>query len=702
MYLYSGVRSNPETVFDNDFYDMILQKKREFEDLEQNEQQNRTVSSSVSINTDLSLEEVTKAIDRTKFRKAYLEIPNEALKNSNAKSLLHQFFNACFNTGLSPADWNFSDIKPIPKKDKESRDPLQNRCITIMCCISKVYSSILNTRIQNYLEKNNILSDKQNGFRVGRSCLDHLFVLCTILRNRKAQNLPTFLTFIDFQKAFDSVDRNLLFFKLIQVGIKGKMYNAISSLYANPQSRVILNEHSTEYFQCPIGVKQGDSLSPTLFAIYINDLVKDLELTKVGIDIGIDHTSLVNALMYADDIVLLAEEETGMQLLLSIVELWCKKWRLELNLTKTNVMHVRKRQQPQSKFWFLFDSKTVPYCTKYKYLGATIDQFLDYRITVASQCEAGGRALSGIIAKMIKNGGLPFQVYSTLIDCCVNSIVDYTCSVTGFRCQEDALNIHLRAARSFLGIPKNGTKCAVLSEINWLLPSNRAKVEMVRLYHRLIKMADTRLTRRVFEWDKNLCDRNIVEGWFNEVKTVLSETSFQYIYETGSIFPLKSTLKAIEGSLKCKQNEDLKLECSQMPKLRVFNLFKNFGNTPSYITKQLSFTKRRALANIRTGTFKIRVETQRYARPKIPYENRVCIVCENTENEVENEEHFIFKCAANTDLRTVLFNSIVKPKNFYDLTMGGKLKIMFENHDNVGQVANFVLHSYDLRSRLIF
>ena len=111
---------------------------------------------------------------------------------------------------------------------------------------------------------------------------------------------------------------------------------------------------------------------------------------------------------------------------------------------------------------------------------------------------------------------------------------------------------------------------------------------------------------------------------------MLSETSFQHIYETCSIFPLKSTLKAIEDSLKCKQNEDLKLECSQMPKLRVFNLFENFGINPSYLTKQLSFIKRRALANIRTGTFKIRVETQRYARPKIPYENRVYIVCENT------------------------------------------------------------------------
>ena len=86
---------------------------------------------------DICYKEVSDAIDRTKFGKAYLDVPNEALKNENATKLLHKLFSLCFSNGISPLDWSFSDIKPIPKKDKDPRDPLNNRCITIMCCIEQ-------------------------------------------------------------------------------------------------------------------------------------------------------------------------------------------------------------------------------------------------------------------------------------------------------------------------------------------------------------------------------------------------------------------------------------------------------------------------------------------------------------------------------------------------------------------------------------
>ena len=86
------------------------------------------------------------------------------MKNINAKLVLHKFYSICFETGLCPTDWYNSDIKPIPKKDKDQRDPLNNRCITIMCCVAKVYSTILNNRLAKFLEENKILEDEQNGF----------------------------------------------------------------------------------------------------------------------------------------------------------------------------------------------------------------------------------------------------------------------------------------------------------------------------------------------------------------------------------------------------------------------------------------------------------------------------------------------------------------------------------------------------------
>ena len=146
--LFSGLREDPDLAFDDLFFQQISDLKTEFENLSNDQQQNSTDRDTTSINSEFSLKEVSDAINRSKLGKSYLEVPNEALKNEAAKKLLHKFFNICFLNGLSPMDWNFSDIKPIPKKDKDPRDPLSNRCITIMCCVANIYSTLLNTRLQ--------------------------------------------------------------------------------------------------------------------------------------------------------------------------------------------------------------------------------------------------------------------------------------------------------------------------------------------------------------------------------------------------------------------------------------------------------------------------------------------------------------------------------------------------------------------------
>ena len=130
-------------------------------------------------------------------------------------------------------------------------------------------------------------------------------------------------------RSFDSVERNRLLYKLAKIGVNGKMYNAISSLYSNPRSRVILNDYKTDYFDCPIGVKQGDNLSPTLFAIFINDLASEIKESNIGIDMNVDGGPqidyVLSILLYADDIVCLAETENDLHSLLFIIENW---WRL--------------------------------------------------------------------------------------------------------------------------------------------------------------------------------------------------------------------------------------------------------------------------------------------------------------------------------------------------------------------------------------
>ena len=90
---------------------------------------------------------------------------------------------------------------------------------------------------------------------------------------------------------------------------------------------------------------------------------------------------------------------------------------------------------------------------------------MDYKVTAGTQCETAGRAISSIITKSIKNAGFPYSVYSQLVERCVNSIVDYGSAVIGLEKLDNPLKIHKNGATAYLGVPNNGTKCAILSDV---------------------------------------------------------------------------------------------------------------------------------------------------------------------------------------------------------------------------------------------
>ncbi len=144
---------------------------------------------------------------------------------------------------------------------------------------------MLNNRLVSYLKINGIYAEEQNGFRQKRSCSEHMFSLCTILRNRMSQKKSTYLAFLDAKKAFDHVDRDLLLYELLRIGIKGHIYESIKNIYQNSYCSVNVNNMLTDWFDINVGIKQGDSLSPTMFGIFINDIVEDVKSVNTGIEI---------------------------------------------------------------------------------------------------------------------------------------------------------------------------------------------------------------------------------------------------------------------------------------------------------------------------------------------------------------------------------------------------------------------------------
>ena len=117
-------------------------------------------------------------------------------------SCVAQVVSACFENNTIPSPWYQSIIHPILKKDKDCRVPSNYRAISLMSTVAKVSSDIVNTRIMYYMECKHLFAEEQNGFRRMRSCIDHLYVITSIIRNRKKDNLHTYICYIEYLTVF--------------------------------------------------------------------------------------------------------------------------------------------------------------------------------------------------------------------------------------------------------------------------------------------------------------------------------------------------------------------------------------------------------------------------------------------------------------------------------------------------------------------
>ena len=109
-------------------------------------------------------------------------------------------------------------------------------------------------------------------------------------------------------------------------------------------------------------MRQGDALSPTLFALYINDLAQEIKECSNDIKIGDEHC---NILMYADDLALISDSESNLQNMLNVLAAWCTKWRMKVNVSKTKVVHYRANSQERSTVSFKYNNDTIEYVHQY-------------------------------------------------------------------------------------------------------------------------------------------------------------------------------------------------------------------------------------------------------------------------------------------------------------------------------------------------
>ena len=214
--------------------------------------------------------------------------------------IIHNLFNRIFTTGIFPRTWSESIIVPVPKKGDMS-DPNNYRGINLVSCFCKLFTSILNHRLVHWSEKDDIITDAQFGVQPQTGTAEAIFCLSSLINLTLSNKKRLYCCFIDFKKAFDSIDRIKLWKKLSMYGIRGKLLRIIRVMYQSMKFRVKSAGFMSYLFRSNIGLLQGEVLSPIFFSLYVNDF--EVEFLKHDtVPLQLRELNLY-VLMYADDMV---------------------------------------------------------------------------------------------------------------------------------------------------------------------------------------------------------------------------------------------------------------------------------------------------------------------------------------------------------------------------------------------------------------
>ena len=215
--------------------------------------------------------------------------------------------------------------------------------------------------------KEDIVGPEQNGFRSSRTCSDNIFVLNTILEINKSKKKLTHLLFVDLKEAYNRVDRNILISKPKQLNVSTKFINFLTSYYFMDNITTKSTGKQTRKQIQKRGLRQGCNLSSILFIIYMSELSQRMRGSGVGV--LLTALLLVCILLFADDIIIMADTAEDLDKLKEIMERWCKDFRMKISVAKSAVVSPDTDLNCIITDQEYLEEEAVNNVSNYKYLG---------------------------------------------------------------------------------------------------------------------------------------------------------------------------------------------------------------------------------------------------------------------------------------------------------------------------------------------
>ena len=569
---------------------------------------------------------------------------------------LLKVFNLCLDTGYYPDEWCLGHIVPIYKSGNKG-DVKNYRPITVSSCLGKLFSLILNDRLQQFLETNNLISNAQIGFRKGHRTSDHILLLKALIDSYKQKKKHIYACFVDFSSAFDSIWHQGLIYKMYKNGFSNKIIKLLQSMYNKIQSCVKKQGVISESFNCNKGTRQGCSLSPTLFNIYVNDLEKcinseDCDPVKVG-------QQATGCLMYADDILILSQSANGLQKSLNRLHIYCNKWKLHVNTKKTKIMVFNSRKFHHT---FTIGNQVVQQVDSILYLGFMLTPSGKFNAMQKYLYNKSCRALFALRSALRGSTWLTVNTQLKLFDAVIKPIMLYGCEVWGaylfkYKNNLDSLNsmlkdvnilmekLHTKVCKKILQVHKNANNYAVRCELGRYPLFINVMSRLINYYINICDRDKHSLVLTALDSHKSTKD-----SWFQFLK---------YIVKTLGIKMPDNPIntRSICNKLLTLTNDVYIKKLKEYSSLNSYTEIKSRVCREKYLSNVQHESHRKALTCLRLGCNKFPIVTGRYN--KLKQSDRVCTKCKMT---VGTEYHCIMECFdpqvtnLRNDYLTTIFN----------------------------------------------
>ena len=645
-----------------------------------------TGSDNDEINQSFTINEIKTLIRKLKNGKScgLDRIRNEFLKNcpDEILNVIVRYFNIVLESGIVPEDWCVGVIIPLYKNKGNIKDPDNYRGITLLSCVGKLFTALLNQRLTDYMDAVGGIGDEQAGFRHGYSTMDHIFTLYSILQVYMNKGKRVYCAFIDYKKAFDFVDRVSLWKKMLSIGINGKLLNVIHSLYNSAKSCVRNCDVVSDYFSCNVGVRQGENLSPMLFAIFLNDFEFSISRHYRGLDLlaneineklsndDVEHFLRIFALLYADDTIVLAESPEQLQLALNAVYEYCRDWNLTVNTTKTKIV-IFSRYKVSDYPAFLFGHDLIEVVDDYTYLGVIFNYNGSFQKAINKQALQGKKAFYALLNK-VKVLRLPVDLALELFDHLVIPILLYGSEVWGFSNYTQLEILERKFIKVILGLNKSTPNCMIYGETGKIPISNAVNCRMINFYARIVNGNHHKIAYIMYKLLKKKCEQedNFSVDWVNHVQVSLGNIGMNDLFMfDGNGFSCDYIKKAVKLRIADMYKQDWHNELYVHEYCDFYKTIKTDWHQMKYLTC-LNYYQRKTLCKWRCRSNQLPISTSRFNIT----DEILCPFCIKDEL-VGDELHYLFKCPFFNDDRSKFLGNVSTNQDIY------RVIELFQIHD---------------------